>query len=120
MDDIHSYIIHSKELNALICRSCRYGLNPKGVNRHLRKWHKGVPLEVRKKIVEWCDGVTVNELMDVQTPTTEVNEIEGLKVVDGFMCRICNSLYGTPDSIEQHCYTTHGWTISKRNYTNEC
>jgi Orsellinic acid/F9775 biosynthesis cluster protein D len=118
MDDIHSYIIYSEEFSALICRSCGYGLNPNGVDRHIRKWHKGIPLDIRKRIVEWCDGQTVKHLSDIQTPTTEVDEIEGLKVVDGFMCETCNSLSGTPFSIQYHCQKSHGWTISKSNDTN--
>jgi uncharacterized C2H2 Zn-finger protein len=118
MDDIHSYVVYSSELHALICRSCKYGLNPNGVDRHLRKWHKAIPLELRKRIVKWCDGLPAKPLSDVQIPMTEVNAIEGLKVTDGSMCLSCGSLFGTRLSMMRHCQTSHEWTISKSNYNH--
>jgi Orsellinic acid/F9775 biosynthesis cluster protein D len=118
MEDIHSYVTYAEELEALICRSCQHGLNPNGVQRHFQRVHKALPFRVRKRIVEWCDGLIVRRLEDVQTPTTEVDAIDGLKVTDGFICGTCDAVCGTPLSIRKHCRIEHNWTLSKSDYSN--
>jgi hypothetical protein len=118
MEDIISYIIYEEDLQVLICRSCRYALNPNGVKRHFQRYHKGVSLRLRKKIVEWCGTLHSKRPEEVAIPVEGANAIEGLKVIDGFMCQTCNSLCGTLSSMVKHCQDSHDWTTCKSKYTH--
>jgi hypothetical protein len=115
MEEIQSYVIYNEDLKALICRSCQYGLNPKGVKRHFQLYHKGVTLQLRKRIIAWCDTQSAKRLEDVEILMREVDAIEGLKVIDGFICHTCESLWGTLPSMMKHCQVSHKWTTSKSN-----
>jgi Orsellinic acid/F9775 biosynthesis cluster protein D len=71
--------------------------------------------------VKFSDQFTTKQPEEIQSPTTEVEAIDGLKVIDGFVCESCDALYGSLLSIKGHCQRIHGWTESKGNnfYTSE-
>ena len=115
MENKNAYLLYVREFEALICRSCQYALTPRGVARHLQRSHRSIPIHIRKDIVKFSDQFTAKEPEEIQSPNTEIEAIDGLKVIDGFACESCNALYGSLLSMKVHCQRTHGWTESKGN-----
>ena len=116
MVDVNSFVTYVEEFKVLICRTCRHGLAAKGVSRHFQWRRKLIPIEVRKRIVEFAARLDLKEAEEVKVPTGEVPAIEGLNVVKGFECEECHVLYGRVRSMEDHCRTRHGWQKSKGIY----
>jgi len=46
MINISEYLILLPTERVFICRSCKYALSPKGIQRHFRRVYKAIPLEV--------------------------------------------------------------------------
>ena len=108
MIDISKYFLYLQEEQALICRSCKYCLQPNGIENHLGRQHTAVALEVRKELVSYAESLTLRNPSEVIAPVTIVPVFDCLKVTQGFRCSMCNSLYGTPGSIKKHC-EGHRW-----------
>jgi hypothetical protein len=108
MTDATEYLLYLQEQEALICRSCKHCLQPDGIEDHLRRKHLTIPLDVRKELVSYAKGLILRTPSEVVAPVTVDLAFDGLKVIQGFRCSICQSLYGTLRSIEKHC-TTHRW-----------
>ena len=70
--------------------------------------HSAIPLKVCKKLMSYVKGLTLRNPSEMITPVTIVAAFDCLKVTQGFYCSICNSLYGTSRSIEEHC-RGHRW-----------
>ena len=111
--DVNSFVTYVEEFKVLICRACRHGLVATGVKKHFQRHHKCIPIEVRKRIVEFVAELDAKKPEEVEVPTVEVAAIEGLDVVKGFECEECHVLYGRVRSMEEHCKTRHGWQRSK-------
>src|SRR5947207_9479751 len=114
MINLSKYLLYLQEQQVLICRSCKYCLYPTWVENHLRRKHSAVPLEVRKELVSYAESLILRDPSKVIVPVTIVPAFDCLKVIEGFRCSICNSLYGTPGSIKEHC-KTHTWTKPEGN-----
>src|SRR5579862_4902021 len=109
MDEINGYVIYNERYSALICLTCGYALNADGIENHLRRKHKDVPMSSRKRIQDWTDTLVIKGPKDIEIPDEEITAIEGLKVIDGFICLNCDALYGSTVSMVHHCQDKHGW-----------
>jgi hypothetical protein len=109
MIDESKYLLYLPEQQLLICRTCKYCLHPDGVENHLQRKHLAIPLKIRKELVSYVRGLTLRSPSEVITPVTVVSAFEWLEVIQGFRCSVCNSLCGTPRSIQEHC-RGHTWS----------
>jgi predicted metal-binding protein len=110
------YLLYVPEYSALICRSCRYCLTPRGVGRHFQWQHKTISCGERDQLVKFAECLTVSRPEDIEVPSEEIAAIEGLDVIDGFKCGECEGLYGTMRSIQNHCRDRHDWVKSRGIY----
>jgi hypothetical protein len=106
---IDCYLRYDTEFKVLICLSCQHCLTRLGVEKHFQRCHRVVPINVRKQLVRFSEGLAIVEPKDVRMPLIEIKPIAGLKVVEGVICDVCGSLYGTVPSMEIHCWKEHGW-----------
>jgi len=83
-------------------------LQPNGIEGHLQRKHLSIPLEVHKELVSYAESLILRNPSEVIAPVTVVSTFDCLKVTKGFHCSICNALYGTPHSIQEHC-RAHKW-----------
>ena len=113
MIDANEYLIHLPEQQVLVCRSCKYCLQPDGVYQHLQRSHLTIPVKVRKELIEYTEDLTLRGPTKVITPTRSISAFECLKIIDGFQCSVCNTLCGTIGSVKKHCATAHKWTEFK-------
>lgn len=109
MIDISKYLLYMQEEQALVCRSCKYCLQPNGIEDHLQRKHLAIPLKVRKELMIYTESLILRNPSEVIVPITVVPVFDCLKVTQGFRCSMCNSLYGILGSIKKHC-EGHRWT----------
>ena len=102
------YLLYLREQQALICRGCKYYLQPNGVEKHLQRNHLAIPLKVRKELMSYAESLILRNPSEVVAPVAVGPAFDDLKAIQGFRCSICQGLYGTPRSIEKHCIT-HRW-----------
>jgi hypothetical protein len=76
-----------------------------GVKKHSQKYHKCIPIKVRKRIVEFVVEFDTKKPEEVEVPIVEVAAIEGLNVVKGFQCEECYMLYRLVCSMEEYYKT---------------
>src|SRR5438876_122385 len=113
MIDVNQYLIYLQDQQVHVCRTCKYCLQPNGTYAHLQSKHSEIPLKTRKKLVEYAKGLTLQSPSRVPIPTSLIASFECLKVTPGFQCLICGALWGTKDSMKEHCKDAHDWTKSK-------
>ena len=70
MIDISKYLLYLQEQQALICRSCKYCLQPNGIENHLQRKHSAIPLKVRKELVSYAESLILRNPSEVVTPVT--------------------------------------------------
>jgi hypothetical protein len=119
MTNDREYLLYLPEQQVLICRSCQYCLQPNGVGGHLQRNHQAIPLKIRKELVSYAESLILRNPCQIVASITIIPAFEGLKVTPGFCCSICDSLYRTIGSIEEHCIKAHGWIESKGTDHNE-
>ena len=109
------HVIYLPEFHAIVCRKCQHGISKDGLGNHFLRRHKELELNVRKELERYVETLEVLEPPKVEVPTTEIMLIEGLKVLEGFICMVgeCRYLAGTPRSMEEHCRNEHEWTLSQ-------
>ena len=90
------YLLYLREQQALICRDCKYCLQPNGVEKHLQRNHLAIPLEIRKELMSYAERLILRNPSEVVAPVAVGPAFDGLKVIQGFHCSICQGLYGTP------------------------
>ena len=108
MLNLNDYLFYLENQRLIVCKSCRYCLQPDGVERHLRTEHEAVPLVVRKELVKYVDGLELVSFVELVSPTDVIQAFECLKVTNGFMCLICDGLYGTEESMRVYCRAMYG------------
>jgi len=103
MLNTNDYFTYLEYERLLVCCSCRYCLQPHGIERHLRTEHKGIPLAVRKKLVNYTKALSLVDPVDIGIPNDPILAFECLDVTKGFMCLHCEALCGTEVSMIKYC-----------------
>ena len=115
MLNVHEYLIYLEEEELLVCRICRYCLRWNGIERHLRKEHKVIPLNIRNELVRYSQTLSIKNPADIVIPGNTVPAYEYLNIIDGYCCLICNALYGTLDSMRKHMGKYHIQSFQEGN-----
>jgi len=108
MTDESKYLVYLQDQQALVCHNCKHCLQPNGVEDHLRRKDKKIPLKIRQELVAYAGHLTLRNPSEVITPATIIPAFDCLEVIHGFRCLVCHALYGTPRSIKGHC-NSHKW-----------
>lgn len=110
MTDVSQYLIYMPTKKILVCGSCQYGLQPKGVERHLRRSHKEIPLAVRNTLVTYSKTLILEKPSMTANPTDIVLGFDCLELIEGHRCLTCGELHSTSESMKKHCNQKHEWT----------
>lgn len=114
--NVSEYLIYLQSEQLLICRTCRYCLQPKGVEQHLYREHKTIPLNTRNELVRYSQTLSVKNPTNVATPVNVVPAYEHLNITEGYCCLLCNALYGTLDSMRTHVGKYHIQSFREGNF----
>ena len=90
--DMSQYLTYLPTEQLLICRSCKYALQPNGVEKHLRDTHKAIPLKARQMLVVYSKNLLLCGPSIVTIPTEIVPRYHCLDLVNGFKCLTCGTL----------------------------
>ena len=109
------HLLYLPQFQSIVCRVCNYALRKDSIRRHFERYHKDIPLKQRRELEDYVKDFDIREIKEIQNPWTEVPEVIGLKVHEGFMCMFegCHHLRTTLMSIQKHCQREHGWTKSQ-------
>src|SRR5277367_6148947 len=108
-EEAEMVLVHYPQYRALVCRMCQYALNlGLGVVKHLRKVHKSIDLQGRRKLIAYADGLDFIEREVIVVPRRGGPVIDGLNRLDGFKCRECEHLYSSEGSMIEHGRKAHG------------
>ena len=108
---MNAYVTYNTQYKVLICREHKYGIAPDYIQRHLREFHRGIPLATRNAIIDYSTTLDLAAPENIAMPVGTVDAIEGLSIVDGYQCLYydCSELRSTDVSIKEHCKKEHGW-----------
>src|SRR4030095_530193 len=116
MSNASDYFTYLERERVLVCHSCRYCLQPDGIERYLRTEHKVIPLTIRKELVNYSKRLALLDAMQVVIPSDIIPAFECLEIKNGFSCMICDGLYGTIESMRVHYGNKHGKAIKEGTY----
>jgi len=105
------YVIYNIKYHVLICRQCGFAIPPNWMLRHLREFHKTIPLETRQAIVAYANSLQLCQPDKADRIYELIKPIDGLTITNGLECQYeyCGKLRGTEISMKQHCRNTHKW-----------
>jgi hypothetical protein len=111
------YLIHIPTEEILVCKACKYGLQPQGVKKHLRTKHSAIPLSIRDTLVEYATATykMLQVPSTIAIPTSPIIGFDCLELINGHHCLECGFLSATLPGITKHC-NGHGWTKGKGNH----
>jgi len=98
------------EYRILICQAltCQHALRPDGIADHLLAAHK-IFAKARKPYLEYTTSLDIVGPADVQDPESGGPPIQGLRLHDGQVCRVCGYITTGKKYIEKHANQEHGW-----------
>src|SRR5579871_5953120 len=106
---ISTYLIYNARHRILICRHCRYVINPSGVKRHLRNEHLEWELCMRRQLTEYAATLDLISVKDACAIQLGPEPIEGLDVKQGLYCEECQYICVTVETMIKHCRSSHQW-----------
>jgi hypothetical protein len=87
----------------VICKVCRYAIQPLAIPRHLKDYHQ-IFRRDRRPFMRYVASLDLREPQDVVMPTIPVAPLPFLRIIDGFSCCIPGCRYL---SISVKLLTTH-------------
>jgi hypothetical protein len=101
----------------IVCIPCGYCIKGDGAELHLRRFHKDVPINLRKEccrhVKQRLNSGDLLEPEEVVSPARASGPVKELKIVDGFECLECGYVCGKLITAKLHG-RTHGWRIGKQ------
>ena len=112
-NSIDQYVKFNSEFQVLICLQHKYCLTPNGIERHFQRYHKNIPLAIRKEITQYGSQLNLISPNKVGVSNKVIAELALYE--SGFKCKWngCNEYATTERSIMEHCRGHRNWTSSK-------
>ncbi|KAN0098291.1 Protein of unknown function (DUF3505) domain containing protein [Hyaloscypha variabilis] len=92
----------------LICKECRYAIQPSAISRHLKDLHH-IYRSDRKQLIEYTTGLDLAQPGDVVLPPPHEAPVPFLPTESGLVCARegCNHLCVTTKRMKSHWATAH-------------
>jgi hypothetical protein len=94
----------------VICKPCRYAIQPLAISRHLKDYHQ-IRRNAHRPFMRYVASLDLREPQDVVIPTIPEDPVPFLPVINGFACCIPTCRYL---SISVKLMTTH-WNTQHRS-----
>ena len=101
------YFVYLEEQQLLVCRSCKDCLQQDGIEQHLRREHRTIPLSTRKELVTYGKNLMLVNPVDVRIYEHVIPAFQYLDIIEVFCCMICDALYGSIESMRVHYSIGH-------------
>ena len=80
-----------------------------GIRRHMKDHHKAIELSLRKKVIDYAEGLRLVVPERVPMPERTHAPINGLALLDGYECKDCVYACPSEDNMKLHHKMKHGW-----------
>lgn len=118
MDAFNEVFVHQPKYRLIVCKRCKYAVNPAQIRGHITANHSTVTKQERQQIIKFVAGLPqiAHTQDEVRYPDIRSAAVAGLPIyTDGMRCTaieegqpchyVCRSSYG----IATHCRTAYGW-----------
>jgi hypothetical protein len=97
----------------LICKECRYAIQPSAISRHLKELHR-IYRSDRKKFMEYAQSLDLAEPGDVILPEPNEAPVPSLLTTSGLACRAsgCGYLCVSIQRMKRHWATVHSDVVA--------
>src|ERR1700733_55147 len=104
----HQMLHYLPAYRVLICKECRYAIQPSAISRHLKELHQ-IYRSQRKELLEYAGSLDLANPGDVVLPDPAGAPIPCLPVEDGFICGVsgCGHLCASLKRMKSHYATSH-------------
>lgn len=102
-------LAYNTSIKCVICLTCQWVIPKSQVEGHLIKWHKDQDNGIQITSQEIASALTSIDALEhlPELGYGPRDEVQGLKVQDGWLCSQCNKVYGEVSSIEKHYQSSH-------------
>ena len=103
-------LLHDPKYTVLICRECRYAIQPTGIARHLKEIHK-IHRSRRRPYMDYVSRFQLADPQDVLKAQVAEFPVQYLPVLDGLRCRGadgCHHLCVSTKRMQKHWLDAHG------------
>jgi hypothetical protein len=100
------------QYRVLICKECRYAIQPSAVSRHLKELHH-IYRSNRHAFMKYTDGLDLAHPKDVTLPGPSEDPVPYLTVTSGLACAIsgCDHLCATVKRMKMHRAAEHSGVV---------
>lgn len=106
--------LHLPERRVLLCKECRYAIQPSAISRHLKEIHR-IYRSDRRVLVEYAQGLDLADPPDVVLPRPHEPPVPFLPIEGGLACgaEACGYLCVTAKRMKHHWKQGHDHSVSK-------
>jgi hypothetical protein len=92
-----------------------------GIQRHMKDHHKEIPLDVRRRIVNYASELQLDRPESIWMDTVKKTKaLDGFTLYDGWKCEekvddegVCTKVFVSEEWMRKHCTEEHGWKKSR-------
>jgi hypothetical protein len=128
MDTFEKLFIHQRECKIIICKRCRFAVNPASIKGHIQSKHKTVTKSQCAQVVAFIDGIpqVAQRQEYVKYPDASSPAILGIPVyTNGLRCvfknesQECNYTCRDCSTMQRHCKTHNYKNLRRRGRPTE-
>jgi hypothetical protein len=108
-DPSEALLVYSTTYKLVICKQCKFAIQPKGISRHLKDRHR-IYRGRRQRLLNWVTELSLLEPDQVSSPPPTGSPIRYLGLGDGLSCSTpgCRYLCVSEKRMRQHWTSSHG------------
>ena len=130
MDAFEKLFAHHREYRVIICKRCKYAVNPAQAKGHIQSKHRTISTTQCAQIVALIDRLSeiARSPEDVRYPDPVGAAVPGIPVYEnGLRCtqvvegQECNYTCRERSGMQKHCRQQHGWrNPRKKGRPDQC
>ena len=113
------HLAFNGKFRIIICTLCSSTIEKRSVLRHMSTVHKVTGLSTKMIDAILSEYSTSEEIYNEQFEMGLADPVQGIELLDGFKCSICDFLTTNEKLLKNHCSVTHSIQI-KVNESNQC
>jgi hypothetical protein len=108
-DTLEHLLVYSGAYKVVICKQCKFAIQPNGIPRHLKERHHLYRAR-RQRLVDWVNGLTLLVPEQISPPPPTQFPFRHLRLEHGLACNSpdCRHLCVSVKRMKQHWSTSHG------------
>lgn len=107
LEHLGTLLVHLPDYGILICKPCKFAVQPKAIASHLLRHH--IYRDKRRRLLDQVANLTLLEPDDVSAPSSKVSPFPHLPIATGYRCILadCGHLSISEKRMSLHMRTNH-------------